>query len=91
MKAPEWDWEGRYDCPDCGEEFHFAREDGAPEGWVLQVYHDHTEEPSGVWRAAMYQSWKGRRKPEIVKQVTAQHTAAYKKMIQERQIEKAGS
>lgn len=80
MKAPEWDWEGHYDCPECGERFYFMREDGWKEleGWKLQVYHDHTEEPDGQWRAAAYKTWKGRRKPEIEKEVKRQHGEARK-------------
>jgi hypothetical protein len=79
-KAPVWDWEGSYDCPECGEEFFFMREDGWEQmnGWRLQVYHDHTEDPEGVWRAAAFKTWKGRRVPEIVKEVRTQHAHARK-------------
>lgn len=93
MKAPEWEWEGAYECPECGEEFFFAREDGFEDmrrdEWVLQVYHDHTEYPEGVWRAAAYKSWKGRRKPGIVKDVRQQHSEAYKQSVERRRVDKA--
>ena len=64
-----WDWEGTFDCPECGEEFHFQREDGFPDKWNLQLWHDHTSEGEPVWRAAAYKTWKGRRRPDAVKQL----------------------
>lgn len=90
-KGPVFDWEAEYDCPECGEVFYFMREDGWSEmqGWTLQVYHDHTEDPEGVWRAAAYRKWKGRRRPTIEKDVKEQHSKAYKAGAEQRRIANA--
>lgn len=93
VKAPEWDWTGHYECPVCEERFYFAREGQGVEamsGWKLQVDHVHDpENPEGVWRAALYETWPRRRRPEIVKEVAAKHAEAKRKAKQAAQIRNA--
>lgn len=91
--APTWDWEGDYECPDCGDMFHFMKESGVfPEGAVLQVFHDHSEEyPEGVWTAAAYRTWKGRRRPSIQKDSEEQRKEVYKREQEARKIANASA
>jgi len=90
-KAPEWEWEGEFECPECGEVFYFMREDGWEDmkGWVLQVYHDHTEYAEGVWRAAAYRTWPRRARPAITKAATEQKTQAWKRDAERKRIHNA--
>jgi hypothetical protein len=99
-KPPVWEWEGKTECPECGETARFFREEGwealtvllNDANWVVQLFHSHTGPvPEGEWHVAVYKSFKGRQKPEIVKDAKGQHSEQFKKKQTARQIENAGS
>ena len=99
-KPPIWEWEGKTECPDCGETARFFREEGWTEldaclkdaKWVVQLFHKHDSgTPLGEWHVALYRSYKGRQKPQIVKDAKEQHSEAYKAKQSARRIENARS
>jgi hypothetical protein len=98
-KPPVWEWEGKTECPDCGESALFFREEGWQSlvasldgaNWVVQLLHSHADIPAGEWHVAVYKAFKGRQKPEIVKDAKEQHSEAYKRKKEVRQINNASS
>lgn len=100
-KPPVWEWEGKYECPDCGEGIDFFREEGYREvaailesnNWVAQVFHSHNNPdwPEGRWQIAFYQKYKGRQRPPITKAAEQQHKDAYNRKKTQAQIDKAGA
>jgi hypothetical protein len=98
-KPPVWEWEGKTQCPECGETARFFREEGWTElsamlgdaNWVVQLFHSHNDVPEGEWHVAVYRTFKGRQKPQIVKDAKGQHSEAYKARQTKRQIHNAGA
>lgn len=95
-RPPAWGWEGAFECPDCGEGVTFLKEEGweailADSQWVVQVYHKHGDPdwPEGRWHVALFQKWKGRQRPSIVKDAEAQKKAAYNREKEAREIRNA--
>lgn len=99
-KPPVWEWEGETSCPECGETALFLREDGFQEisnvlagaNWVVQLFHRHDQSyPEGQWNVAVYRTYKGRQKPQIVKDAKGQKSEAYKQRQARRQIANASA
>jgi len=59
--------------------------------WVVQLFHSHNDVPEGEWHVAVYRTFKGRQKPQIVKDAKGQHSEAYKARQTKRQIHNAGA
>jgi uncharacterized protein CbrC (UPF0167 family) len=100
-KPPVWGWEGVTECPDCGDEVDFFREEGWEDvaqvmesmNWVVQVYHNHgnPDWPEGRWQVALYQKYKGRQRPPIVKDAEAQRKAAYNARQEKKKVANASA
>lgn len=100
-KPPNWGWQGVYECPDCGDQVDFYREEGYEEvasvlesnNWVAQVFHSHSNPdwPEGRWQVAFYQKYKGRQRPSIKKDQEEQHREAYKRKVSTRQVSNASA
>jgi hypothetical protein len=55
-------WHGTYECPECGEEFHFERDNTVHvlDGYA-QVAHVHEGDGPGVWKLSVHRHRKGQR------------------------------